>query len=108
MGERRDATRPWERQAACADPTVPVELFFPNDSRRGAYDQAKRVCRGCTVRRVCLDDALAQEGDHARTSGRSGVWGGRTPYERAQIGRCRRGTCHHLTTDNCDLGRDAS
>lgn len=42
---------------------------------RPGVDVAKQVCRGCPVRRECLEHALA-----ARET--DGVWGGLTPEER--------------------------
>jgi WhiB family redox-sensing transcriptional regulator len=72
QGGRRD----WWRSAACqeADP----ELFFPV-ARYGPgaseTDRAKAVCAACSVRRQCLQYALA-------TRQMYGVWGGMTEDER--------------------------
>lgn len=64
-GERQD----WRHRAACRyeDP----ELFFLGDDDGPGREQAaeaKDVCRGCPVRRTCLDWAIR--------TGQVGIWGG--------------------------------
>jgi WhiB family transcriptional regulator, redox-sensing transcriptional regulator len=71
----------WRDHAACrhCDP----ELFFPDGDIRAARAQvaaAKKVCRGCPVKRICLNWALA-DGQEA------GIWGGTTEQERRQLRR---------------------
>ncbi|HEV2377944.1 MAG TPA: WhiB family transcriptional regulator [Streptosporangiaceae bacterium] len=65
----------WER-AACrsSDP----DLFFPVSSSGRQIARAKAVCAHCTVRRECLDLALA-------TGPVSGVWGGTSEDDRRLI-----------------------
>lgn len=67
----------WRIHAACRH--VDVDMFD-----RYRYKRAQKVCNGCTVDRECLDYAL-------RTGQDEGVWGGKTPEQRAGMrGRVRR------------------
>ena len=61
----------WSDLGACrgADPG----LFFIE--RGGSTAEAKRVCRGCSVREECLEWAVT-------TNERFGVWGGKSEKER--------------------------
>src|SRR5579862_8576174 len=75
----------WER-AACAgqDPG----LFFDYEDHRGfhqvrALAAARQVCDRCTIRRACLDFAIASQQAF-------GVWGGLTAKERALMSHGRR------------------
>lgn len=68
----------WTRQAACADPDS--VLMFPDESDTEAVDEAKAVCEGCPVRKICLDAAM-DRGE------RFGVWGGMSADERWSIHR---------------------
>ncbi len=73
----------WRDHALCRD-TDP-ELFFPVGTTGQALisqDDAKRVCRQCTVQQACLDYALDTNQD-------SGIWGGLTEEERRVIRRRR-------------------
>jgi WhiB family transcriptional regulator, redox-sensing transcriptional regulator len=66
----------WRVRAACRH-TEP-ELFFPVQSSDKADTQAalaKAVCKACTVRRECLQFALA-------TRQSDGIWGGMSERER--------------------------
>jgi WhiB family transcriptional regulator, redox-sensing transcriptional regulator len=76
------ATEPdtdWRAHAACKgyDP----ELFFSSDDLTDKRERvereaaAKAVCMRCTVRRDCLDYAIA-------AGERYGIWGGLNPQER--------------------------
>ena len=67
----------WTRRAACLghDPN----LWFLDD-HAGNYDQARRICAGCTVRQACLDWALETKTEH-------GVFGGLNPRERRKLRR---------------------
>ncbi|MGW2837348.1 WhiB family transcriptional regulator [Streptomyces sp. NPDC001493] len=78
----RTARADIDAQAICAQ-TDP-EIFFPE--RGESPRAAKEICSGCPVRRACLAEALAVEGDVASTS-RHGVLGGHTPRERARIAK---------------------
>lgn len=69
----------WQERAACR--IVPVELFFPALDHEA--DEAKAVCRECTVQEPCLESAL-EAGE------RFGVWGGLTPQERRSLAAKRR------------------
>jgi WhiB family redox-sensing transcriptional regulator len=71
----------WRRTAACRD--VDPEVFFPVGSTGPAIQQiadAKDICRGCPVRLVCLQYALANHHD-------DGVWGGYDEGERRELRR---------------------
>jgi WhiB family redox-sensing transcriptional regulator len=66
----------WVGDAVCAQ-TDP-EVFFPE---KGASSrEARRVCRGCGVRKECLEFAL-------RTGQRFGVWGGVSERQRRSMKR---------------------
>ncbi|MFD6421064.1 WhiB family transcriptional regulator [Streptomyces sp. NPDC060198] len=73
-----------DSQAICAQ-TDP-EIFFPEKGHGDVARAAKRICVGCPVRRACLAEALATEGDLTASS-RHGVLGGHTPQERARIAK---------------------
>jgi WhiB family redox-sensing transcriptional regulator len=74
----------WRDRAACrhCDP----ELFFPDANIKAARAQvaaARKVCRGCPVKGICLSCALA----HGQEAG---IWGGTTEEERRHLRRHRR------------------
>jgi WhiB family redox-sensing transcriptional regulator len=74
----------WRDDAACRyeDP----DLFFPIGSSGPTLlqtEQAKAVCRRCTVREQCLDWALDTEQF-------IGIWGGTSESERRALRRRRR------------------
>jgi WhiB family redox-sensing transcriptional regulator len=73
----------WRHQAACLaeDP----ELFFPIGNTGPALvqvEQAKSICRRCTVTEPCLEWAIATGQD-------AGVWGGLSEDERRLLKRRR-------------------
>jgi WhiB family redox-sensing transcriptional regulator len=69
----------WRQRAACRGPET--ALFFPPSSTERREDRdaretrAKAICRGCPVRRECLDHAL-------RVGEMHGIWGGLNEVER--------------------------
>lgn len=72
----REARRDWWQAAACR--TADPDIFFPVSAHGpGEEDiaRAKEVCAECSVRRQCLQFALATHQMH-------GVWGGTTEEER--------------------------
>jgi WhiB family transcriptional regulator, redox-sensing transcriptional regulator len=77
----------WMEDAACREPGVDPELFFPVSESGAAVRQvaaARAVCARCPVQRQCRDWAL-QAGEPA------GIWGGTTPEERRLVrGRMHR------------------
>lgn len=75
--------------AACVG--VDPEAFFPEPTRSQPADWrlARAVCNDCPVRDACLEAALARE-RNASGPYRYGMWGGKTPDERAEIARKRR------------------
>jgi WhiB family redox-sensing transcriptional regulator len=73
--------RAWRLSAACRD--VDPAVFFPIGLTGPAVDQieeAKVICRGCPVRLVCLQYALANHQD-------DGIWGGYDEGERRELRR---------------------
>jgi WhiB family transcriptional regulator, redox-sensing transcriptional regulator len=77
----------WRHRAACRD--VDPELFFPIGNTGPALlqiEEAKQVCRRCSVSEGCLRWALDSGQD-------SGVWGGMSEDERRALKR-RRARAH--------------
>ncbi len=72
-------TLAWRQRAACRG--VDPDIFYPVSDEEA--EEAKGVCRACTVREACLEYALANRE-------RDGVWGGATERERRRIVRQRR------------------
>lgn len=73
--------RAWRHSAACRD--IDPSVFFPIGLTGPAIQQiadAKAICRGCPVRLVCLQYALANHHD-------DGVWGGYDEGERRELRR---------------------
>ncbi|MGW3491337.1 WhiB family transcriptional regulator [Streptomyces sp. NPDC001054] len=74
----------WRHQALCRDEDP--ELFFPlGETGPGAVqiEEAKKICKGCPVRSLCLEFALD-------TRQQDGVWGGTSPEDRRRMHRSRR------------------
>lgn len=69
----------WMLRGKCRD--VASSTFFPNDGV--GVEVARRVCADCSVKKPCLEYALANRIDH-------GVWGGASERERRRIARRRR------------------
>lgn len=72
----------WLEHAACCEPGVDPELFFPLGESGPAARQiadAKAICAQCPVAAQCRDWAL-------RTGEPDGIWGGTTPEERRRRG----------------------
>lgn len=74
--------QPWRLDAACRG--LDTNLFYVDrfDGHTDAQE-ARKVCRSCTVRTECLDDAIATFDKH-------GVRGGMSPNERRVEARRRR------------------
>jgi WhiB family redox-sensing transcriptional regulator len=71
----------WRHDAACLDEDP--ELFFPIGNTGPALlqiEDAKAVCRQCSVAAICLQWALDNNQD-------SGVWGGLSEDERRSLKR---------------------
>lgn len=72
----------WQIRAACRGPQSVV--FFPppqferKDEKKAREEQAKDICRSCSVQRPCLDYALSIREPH-------GIWGGLNESERKDI-----------------------
>jgi hypothetical protein len=71
-------THPWIYDAACAG--MRTAIFFPRG--RASWDVPRRICATCPVSAPCLDYALAME---RGLSYRGGMYGGKTPAERAEL-----------------------
>jgi WhiB family transcriptional regulator, redox-sensing transcriptional regulator len=68
----------WFGRAACREPGVDPEIFFPlgeTGPSAGEIAAAKAVCARCPVAAQCLDWAI-------RAGEPAGIWGGTTPEER--------------------------
>lgn len=70
----------WSERARCRG--VDPSIFFPDQKGRDGANEAKALCRECSVRRQCLEYALLH--------GDRGIWGGMTEKERRAIRRSRR------------------
>lgn len=68
----------WQERALCRGE---VDLFF-NEGSPHAINDAKRFCKNCNVRRICLKYAIDNE--------EVGIWGGTTTVERQRLRRSRR------------------
>lgn len=70
--------RPWVDRAACRG--MDVDLFFPDHGE--SAEEAKAVCKTCTVTSECLSWALETQAKH-------GVFGGLSPKQRrpSRMGR---------------------
>ena len=77
----------WTEQAACREPGVDAELFFPVSESGPALREiaaAKAICARCPVATACRAWALGS-GEVA------GIWGGTTPAERRLLRSGRSG-----------------
>jgi WhiB family redox-sensing transcriptional regulator len=78
----------WQLHAACRGPVS--TLFFPptaserKEEREARETKAKSICSECSVRRACLDYALAIREPH-------GIWGGLNEHERRELLAARAG-----------------
>ncbi|MFG2794507.1 WhiB family transcriptional regulator [Streptomyces sp. NPDC048419] len=79
MNQSWDET--WQRLAACADPRVDPNIFFPpaEAGRRGWDKPAKEICRTCMVIEPCFRMAV-------REGITEGIWGGLGGWERHRRG----------------------
>ena len=68
-------------RAACLDHDP--ELWFPAPKDDDTRKVAKRICKGCPIRRGCLADAMAAEVGQG-FGGRAGIYGGVTSHRRAK------------------------
>lgn len=67
---------PWDEDAACRE--HPVGMWFPEPYDYVSRRDATAICEACPVRLPCL--ALA-----VKNGERYGIWGGRTPKQRARL-----------------------
>lgn len=72
----------WRARAACAGDQAAA--FYPPLStekrvvKTAREERAKAICAGCTVRSICLEQAV-ESGE------RYGIWGGMTDTERSRL-----------------------
>ncbi len=72
----------WQPRAACRGPQSAV--FFPptqferKEEKLERERRAKDICKGCSVRKECLDYAVGIREPH-------GIWGGMNEVERKQL-----------------------
>ena len=84
----RQGTESWQVRAACRGPQSVI--FFPpayperKDERLRREEQAKEICRTCSVCSDCLAYALRIREPH-------GIWGGLNETERKQLMERRAG-----------------
>jgi WhiB family transcriptional regulator, redox-sensing transcriptional regulator len=71
----------WAEHSLCGQ-----AAWFPDKGRQALI--AKRICAACPVRGPCLDYALSGADTWGGIT--SGIWGGSTPRERAQLRRSRK------------------
>lgn len=81
-------TATWQDDGLCRE--IGDALFFPDDegARAHRYTDARAVCAACPVRSICLEDAMAREGNVTREY-RAGLWGGLSPEQRANLAKAR-------------------
>ncbi len=80
----------WPERAACREPAVDPEWFFPVAETGPSAREvaaAKAVCARCPVAAQCLDWAI-------RAGEPAGIWGGTTPEER-RLSRSRTARAGH-------------
>lgn len=73
----------WREQAACAAPWFADDrdMWFAEDTDRATVRAAKKVCKTCPVRDICLAKAKAEEEGKGRQN-RWGIRGGLTARQR--------------------------
>jgi WhiB family transcriptional regulator, redox-sensing transcriptional regulator len=69
---------PWAGRAACHEPGIDPDLFFPLGELDTEAAAAKAICGRCSAISECLSWAL-------RTGEPDGIWGGTTAQERRQL-----------------------
>ncbi len=72
---------PWMADVACRG--LGPAAFFPPTGRAlgdGGWDDARSICRGCSVRGPCLEAGWTES---------DGCWGGFAPAERIRLRRGR-------------------
>lgn len=67
----------WAAKAACADPSIDPEIFFPASRTPIATLRARQICSTCPVVQQCGRWAIATKVE--------GVWGGLTETDRNNI-----------------------
>lgn len=72
----------WQVKAACRGPQssvfFPPQQFERKDEKLERESRAKEICHTCSVKKECLEYALAIREPH-------GIWGGLNEVERKQV-----------------------
>jgi WhiB family redox-sensing transcriptional regulator len=76
---------PWQERAACRG--VDADIFFPRGITEKRFDEAKKICATCSVKKECLGIVWHLEPFEDRW----GVFGGLTPAERIHQRKIRGG-----------------
>jgi WhiB family redox-sensing transcriptional regulator len=71
----------WHALGACA--TADPDSWYPEQDKPSKA--VLRVCAGCPVRDLCLDQAITDDEQH-------GIWGGLNPAERRTLTRTATGS----------------
>ncbi|OCI31069.1 WhiB family transcriptional regulator [Oerskovia enterophila] len=81
----------WRLDARCRDwdHELQGDPWHPNSDLPGAYDDARKICAGCPVAALCLQAAFETE-SRSDAAIRYGMFGGKTPAERAAALRKQR------------------
>lgn len=70
----------WTDNAACADPSVDPDIFFPSEGDTATQAKARAICLGCAVKDTCFSYPFRDDRGHR--SKEAGVWGAATPENR--------------------------
>jgi WhiB family redox-sensing transcriptional regulator len=82
MDQKR--TFEWQEKAACHG--MGPDMFFPSEPQgKDFFKKAREICEECSVRLECLDYAL----DYPWMEDMTGMYGGKSPWQREQIRRQR-------------------
>lgn len=76
---------PWQERAACRG--IDADIFFPRGISEKRFDEAKKICETCSVKKECLGIVWHLEAFEDRW----GVFGGLTPSERIHERKIRKG-----------------
>lgn len=75
----------WYDESLCAQ--IDSDVFYPERSNGYPnYDTARTICEQCPVAKQCLESAMEAEAQ-THYSSRHGMFGGKTPNERAALAR---------------------
>lgn len=81
---------PWAG-AACREPGIDANMFFPERGANGQIAAARAVCRRCPLQQQCGEYVMALEDQRGYRGLRFGVWAGMSPKQRTTLARKQRG-----------------